>query len=74
MLTIASQAWKAEHNRVYPNAAEALKREKIWNANMDFIEKHDAAAKGFTVGMNQFGASAGVIIARTTFANLLPLT
>jgi len=49
------QEWKAEYGKSYATPSEEAYRLKVFHENMNFIESHDAEAKGYTVGMNQFG-------------------
>lgn len=46
--------WMQQHQRSYDHA-DFLYRYKVFRQNMDFIEKHNDANKGYKVAMNQFG-------------------
>jgi len=46
--------WQKTYGKVYPAFAEAAKRFSIFRSNLEFIQSHNAAAKGFTVALNQF--------------------
>jgi len=49
------QDWKAKYGKSYKTPTEEAYRLSVFHDNMNFIESHDAEAKGYSVGMNQFG-------------------
>jgi len=48
-------AWKAKYGKTYLSAEEDSVRQAIFSKNVAYIQKHNAANTGFTLGMNQFG-------------------
>ncbi len=48
-------AWKAQFGKTYLGATEEAQREAIFNKNLAYINKHNAAGLSYTLGMNQFG-------------------
>jgi len=49
------ESWMRQYGKSYGTIALRQQKELVWNQNMDFIESWDAKARGFEVGMNQFG-------------------
>jgi len=46
--------WQTEYGKVYTSFAESRHRYSVFRSNLDFINSHDAEAKGFTVALNEF--------------------
>jgi len=46
--------WQTKHNKVYQTQAEAKHRLAAFSHNARFVQNWDAAARGFTVALNQF--------------------
>jgi len=46
--------WKGTHSKLYQNDAEHKYRLNIFHQNALFVANHDAAARGFTVALNEF--------------------
>lgn len=44
------QDWKAKYGKSYKTPTEEAYRLSVFHDNMNFIESHDAEAKGYTVG------------------------
>lgn len=50
------QEWKTKYNKKYETREMQLHRQIIWEANMKFVENHNANSDkiGFTVAMNEY--------------------
>jgi cathepsin L len=46
--------WQTQHHKVYTTQTEARHRLAAFTRNARFVEQHDAKARGFSVGLNQF--------------------
>ena len=51
--------WAARHARRYATAAERALRERVYAANAAAIDAHNAAARGWTMGVNDFSDLTG---------------
>jgi cathepsin L len=51
---VAFGKFKEQYNKNYETEAEHKQRFSIFRSNLDFINSHDAEAKGFTVAVNEF--------------------
>ncbi|KAK8678178.1 hypothetical protein V6N13_143687 [Hibiscus sabdariffa] len=49
------EQWASSYNRVYPDAAEKVKRFQIFKENVEYIESHNAhTSKKYKLGVNEF--------------------
>jgi len=46
--------WKVKHNKVYSNDLEHKYRLAVFRNNAEFVNNHDATARGFQVALNEF--------------------
>jgi len=46
--------WQQQHGKAYLSFTEHKTRFSVFRANLDFINSHDAEARGFTVALNRF--------------------
>eukprot|EP01127_Copromyxa_protea_P008645 TRINITY_DN198_c0_g1_i1.p2 TRINITY_DN198_c0_g1~~TRINITY_DN198_c0_g1_i1.p2 ORF type:complete len:325 (+),score=81.65 TRINITY_DN198_c0_g1_i1:1-975(+) len=74
---LAFTKFKAEHGKQYDSNVEHNQRFEIFRANLDRVNKHNAANKGFTIGINKFSDQSseeftrwacGMDVTKTTFA------
>ena len=49
--------WKTRHGKWYSSMDEEMERQRVWLANREYIEKHNANADshGYTLALNHFG-------------------
>ena len=49
--------WKTQHRKLYASLGEEMGRQRVWLANREYIEKHNANADyhGYTLALNHFG-------------------
>ena len=49
--------WKIRHGKWYSSLGEEMERQRVWLANRENIEKHNANADyhGYTLALNHFG-------------------